>query len=196
MFELTEFELLGAFLVVFMLNMIPFIGPSNLLIAVNISSLFAPDPLTAGLLVASGATAAKTIHYFVVFLLRRALGRERSTRLHKYFLKISRWAFLANFIAAVTPIPDEPIIIPLALMKYNPAKFCLSYFLGKLTIGLAGAYLGFFTRVFIESSFGDVAVVLASAVLTALIMILIIKVDVDTLIVRGRGILYKIRHLF
>lgn len=195
MFELADLELLGAFLAVFMLNMIPFIGPSNLLIAVNVASIFALDPLTVGPLVAAGATAAKMIHYFVVFFLRRALGRERTTRFHKYFSKIGRWALLAIFVTAATPIPDEPVMIPLALMRYNPAKFCLSYFLGKLVIALLGAYLGFLARIFIGSSFGDAAVILTSIILTALVVVVMIKVDVDTFIVWGQGILYKIRHL-
>jgi uncharacterized membrane protein YdjX (TVP38/TMEM64 family) len=56
-------------------------------------------------------------------------------------LKIKRRAFLLIFVVAATPIPDEPVVIPLGLMKYNPAKFFVFFFLGKLSIIIVGAYL-------------------------------------------------------
>ncbi|MEM3736517.1 MAG: hypothetical protein QXJ75_00275 [Candidatus Bathyarchaeia archaeon] len=193
MFEqLTDLELLGAFITVFVLNIIPFMGPSNLLIAMNVTSLFALDPLAVGLIVAGGATAAKSIHYLAIFFLRKVIGQDKSVRLDKYFSKIGRWAFAANFAVAATPLPDEPIMIPMALMKYNPVKFCVSYFLGKFAIGLPGAYLGFITRSLVGSSFGNVAVVLASITLTSLIMVIVMKVDVDTLIVRSQKIISRL----
>jgi hypothetical protein len=41
----------------------------------------------------------------------------------------SNAGFSSWFGSAATPIPDEPVAIPLGLTKYNPAKFLLAFFL-------------------------------------------------------------------
>jgi ABC-type bacteriocin/lantibiotic exporter with double-glycine peptidase domain len=60
-------ELLGVLLGSFILNLIPFAGPSNLLIASNAALLVNTDPFTLGFLVAFGSASAKFIHYVVTF---------------------------------------------------------------------------------------------------------------------------------
>jgi membrane protein YqaA with SNARE-associated domain len=67
----------------------------------------------------------------VTFFVSKHLNEQRQKRLNTDAQKVRRWAFLLLFAAAATPIPDEPIIIPLGLMKYSPTKFFVSYFLGK-----------------------------------------------------------------
>ena len=38
------------------------------------------------------------------------------------------------FAAALTPIPDDLVYIPLGLAKYNPAKFAIATFIGKFIL--------------------------------------------------------------
>jgi len=100
------------------------------------------DPATLvvlGFLVALGATLAKSIHYLITFFVSKHLKEKQRQHLEAESLKVKRWAFLLLFLAAATPIPDEPVVIPLGLLKYSPVKFFSAFFMGKLSITVVGA---------------------------------------------------------
>jgi membrane protein DedA with SNARE-associated domain len=173
------YELLGILLTSFILNIIPFAGPSNLLIASNAALLVKAGPLTIGFLVAFGSASAKFIHYLVTFFIGGFIGEERRKRIDTTGLKIKRWAFLALFMVAATPLPDEPVIIPLGLLKYNPAKFYLAYFTGKLSITIIGAYIGRFSQELLAPIMPQNFLMIASIVLTIAITVVLLKVDLE-----------------
>ncbi len=175
-------ELIMVFLSSFGFNLIPFAGPSNLFIASN-AALIIPsaNPVTLGLLVALGASLAKSIHYLVTFFVSKHLSEERRKRLDLDAIRVKKWAFLLLFVAAASPIPDEPIIIPLGLMKYSPTKFFTAYFLGKLTIGIAGAFLGGWSENIFSGILSQSAMIVISIVLTIFITIILLKVDFSKL---------------
>jgi membrane protein YqaA with SNARE-associated domain len=173
------YELLGVLLGSFLLNLIPFAGPSNLLIASNAALLVNADPFTLGFLVALGSASARFIHYLVTFFISGHLGEKQRKRLDAKWLKVRRWAFLALFVVAATPLPDEPVIIPLGLLKYNPAKFYIVYFLGKLSITIPGAYLGILSEGLFASAASQEVLMIASIVLTVVVTIVLFKVDVE-----------------
>jgi membrane protein YqaA with SNARE-associated domain len=174
-------ELLIVLLSSFGFGLIPFAGPSNLLIASTWAlSLGYTDPvslLALGLVVALGAAFAKGIHYMVTFFVSSHLSEKRQQRLNADAVKVKRWAFLLLFAAAATPIPDEPIVIPLGLMKYSPAKFFAAFFLGKLTITVAGAFLGSWTNYTFSEWLSPEIMVVLSVVLTIVITVIMLKVD-------------------
>ena len=161
-------------------NMIPFAGPSNLFIASN-AALMVPsaNPLILGFTVALGASLAKSVHYMITFFISKKLSAERRNRLDVSAMKIKRWAFLLLFVAAASPIPDEPIIIPLGLMKYSPIKFFSSYFLGKLTIGIAGAFLGTWAGNTFSNFLNETTMIAISIILTIVITIILLKFDLS-----------------
>jgi membrane protein DedA with SNARE-associated domain len=170
-------------------NLIPFAGPSNLLIASNAALTMAnPDPATLlliGLIVAFASALAKGVHYMVTFFVSGHLGEKRRQKLDTDAAKIKRWAFPLLFIVAATPVPDEPVVIPLGLMKYNPAKFFGAYFLGKLTIAVAGAFLGNFAGDFLSAWFTPTQTlifsIVFSIVLTVVVTVALFKVDWEKL---------------
>lgn len=178
-------ELLVILLSSFGLNLIPFAGPSNLLIASTAAvGIVGADPATlvaVGFLVALGAALAKGIHYMVTFFISKHLSEKRRQRLDAEALKVKRWAFLLLFAAAATPIPDEPVVIPLGLMKYSPAKFFTAFFLGKLSITVAGAFLGSWTKSTFSEWLSPEAMVVLSIVLTIVVTVTLLKVDVGKL---------------
>ena len=175
-------ELIITFLVAFGFNLIPFFGPSNLLIASTAAiSLVNPDPATLvsiATVIALAAALAKGVYYVVTFFVSKHLSEKNQRRLDAEALKVKPWAFLLLYLAAATPIPDEPVVIPLGLMKYSPAKFFSAYFLGKITITVAGAFLGGW----IESNFSSVlsqeAMIALSIGLTVAVTVIMFKVDV------------------
>jgi len=175
------YELLGILLTSFILNLIPFAGPSNLLIASNAALLFDADPFTIGFLVAFGSASAKFIHYIISFFVSSLIGEKSRKRLDAAAAKIRRWAFLALFAVAATPLPDEPVVIPLGLLKYNPAKFYIAYFFGKLSITIVGAYMGRLGQQLFAPWISSEILMVASIVLTIAIAIVLLKVDVGKL---------------
>jgi membrane protein YqaA with SNARE-associated domain len=171
------YELLGVLVFSFALNLIPFASPSNFFIASNAALLVESDPLMLGFLVALGSVCAKGIHYIITFFVSKHLSEKRRQRLDAGAVKIKRWAFLLLFVSAATPIPDEPVVIPLGLLKYNPAKFFVAFFLGKLSITIFGAYLGNWSEGLLSSVISQEIFIVISIVLTILITILLLKVD-------------------
>jgi membrane protein YqaA with SNARE-associated domain len=184
----STIELLIIFLTSFGTNLIPFAGPSNLFIASNaVVVLSVPYPgivndtttlVIIGVLVAIGSTFAKSIHYLITFFVSKHLSQQRQERLQAEAEKTRKWAFLLLYAAAATPIPDEPIVIPLGLMKYSPTKFFTAYFLGKLTITIPGALLGAWSKVALSEWLSPEAMIAISITLTILITIILLKIDV------------------
>jgi uncharacterized membrane protein YdjX (TVP38/TMEM64 family) len=179
-------ELLFVFLTSFGLNMIPFAGPSNLFIASNaalmVSSADSATLVTIGFLVALGATLAKSIHYLVTFFIREHLSQSRQKRLDADAAKVKRWAFWLLYAAAATPIPDEPVVIPLGLMKYSISKFFTAFLLGKLSITIIGAFLGVWTKSALSEWLSPEATIVLSLCLTIVITVILLKIDVTRLI--------------
>ena len=172
-------ELLSVLLVSFGINMIPFASPSNLLVASSAALLVNSDPLSIGVLVALGATSAKLIHYAISFFVGKHVGEKRRKRLETARAKTRRWAALAVFIAAVTPVPDDPVIIPLGLMKYSPARFAVFYFAGKLLVTGIGAFLGGFGEQLLTGYVNQVVLAIISIVLTIAITVVLLKIDLS-----------------
>lgn len=167
-------------------GLIPFAGPSNMLVASAFAiTLGYTDPLSLvaiGLFVALGVSFAKSVHYLVTFFIGSHIGEQRRKKLDADAAKIRRWAFLLLFAAASTPIPDEPVVIPLGLMKYSPAKFFTAFFLGKLAITVAGAFLGAWTGEVLSEWLSPEITVAVSIVATIVITVLLFKVDLGKLV--------------
>jgi membrane protein YqaA with SNARE-associated domain len=174
-------EFLITFLVAFGLNLIPFFGPSNLLIASTaaiglVNADFSALILLA-FLIALAAALAKGIHYMLTFFVSGHLSEKNRKKLDTEASKVKRWAFLLLYLAAATPIPDEPIVIPLGLLKYSPTKFFTSYFLGKITITVAGVFLGSWVETNFSGLLNPLEMVAISITLTIIITVLMFKVD-------------------
>jgi membrane protein YqaA with SNARE-associated domain len=176
------YELLGVLLTSFVLNLIPFAVPSNLLIAADAALLVNFDPWVIGFLVAFGSASAKLVHYVITFFAGSLVNEERRELLNNLSQKVGRWAFITLSVAAATPIPDEPIVIPLGLLKYNPIKFYLAYFLGKLSITILGAYLGKTAKNFLASTISQQTMIAVSIILTIAITIILLKVDINKIL--------------
>jgi uncharacterized membrane protein YdjX (TVP38/TMEM64 family) len=156
----------GLLIVCFIINMIPFLSPSNMVLA-GAAMLLLPafNPFLVGLIVAISATAAKLVHFYVVRGSRMVLSQERIESLDSEKQRVEKWGALALFIAAASPVPDDPLIVYVGLTKYNTVKFLFSYFLGKVAVTILGALIGYGVGGYFEST----PIVLASIALTALI---------------------------
>jgi len=171
--------LLGVLLVSFAINMIPFASPSNLLVASSAALLVDSDPLNIGAVVALGTTSAKLVHYTISFFVGKHAGEKRRKRLEAAAAKTRRWAALEAFIAAITPIPDDPVVIPLGLMNYSPARFAVFYFAGKVLVTVTGAFLGGFSEQLLSGYVSQMVLAIISIALTITITVILLKLDLS-----------------
>jgi membrane protein DedA with SNARE-associated domain len=178
----SPIELVGVLVGSFLINLVPFAGPSNLFIASTAALAVQSDPFSLGFLVALGATLAKSVHYVVTFFIGKHIGEKRRERIDAETRKIKRWAFFLLFAAAASPIPDEPVVVPLGLMKYSPAKFFAAFFSGKIIITVIGASLGSWTGEVFSPFISQEVLTVISITLTIVITILLLKVDTARII--------------
>ncbi len=183
---LFTIEFLITFLVAFGLNLVPFFGPSNLLIASTAAiGMIEADTtalITIAFLIALAAALAKSVHYMITFFVSKHLSEKSRARLDAEAGKVKRWAFLLLYLAAATPVPDEPVVIPLGLMKYSPTKFFLSYFLGKITITVAGVFLGNWVETNFSGLLSPLEMVVISIFLTIIVTVILFQVDVGKIL--------------
>ena len=164
--ELILLGHLGLFLACFTINMIPFISPSNMVLA-SLAALLLPwmSWIEIGIIVALSATLSKIILYYSMRGSRKILREEYIKNLDYERERVEKWGALALFLAAGSPFPDDPIVIYTGLTKFNFIKFVLSFFLGKVAVTLAGAFIGYVVGELFES----VPIVIGSIALTAII---------------------------
>jgi membrane protein YqaA with SNARE-associated domain len=173
---------LGLFIICFIINMIPFLSPSNMVLAGVAAlsySLLGPigvlEAVIIGVVVAISATLAKLIHFYVVRGSRVVLSEERLQSLDAEKARVEKWGALALFIAAASPVPDDPLIVYVGLTKYNTVKFTVSYFVGKVAVTIAGALIALFVGILTSGFFESMPVVVASIALTAIITGILFK---------------------
>jgi membrane protein DedA with SNARE-associated domain len=185
----TIIEFLIIFATSFGFNLIPFAGPSNLLIAstaaIGLIGADAGTLMLVGVAVALASALAKGVHYMITFFVSGHLSQKRQEKLNADARIVKRWAFPLLYLVAATPLPDEPVVIPLGLMKYNPGKFFSAYFLGKYTIAVLGVFIGREASQFLEGWLTPdqmfVSSIVISVVLTVAITYLLLKVDLQKL---------------
>jgi membrane protein YqaA with SNARE-associated domain len=172
----------GLFIICFVINMIPFLSPSNMVLAgaaVLTFSILGPvgitEALLIGIVVAITATLAKLIHFYVVRGSRVVLSEERLKSLDSEKQRVEKWGALALFIAAASPVPDDPLIVYVGLTKYSTTKFLFSYFIGKVAVTIAGAIIALFGLTLGGGFFESMPIVVASIALTAIITGILFK---------------------
>lgn len=124
----------GLSLVSFFGSLIPFVPlPSFLLLAtMSVGNQF--DLHALALLSAITATAAKQIIFYVSYGGRKIINETTRKRIRPFERLVKRYGAAAAFIAAATPIPDDLVYVPLGLAKYNPKRFFIATFTGKIAL--------------------------------------------------------------
>ena len=177
MIDLLNLGYLGVFLFSFILNMLPFMSPSNLVLAGAVGvALPWMNPFAIGFLMALASSLAKMIHYYLTFFVGKALKISKK-RLERYLKKGSKVGPVLIFLTAASPIPDEPVVIPLGIVKYSPIKFFVFFFSGKIIITTFGALAGSRISLSLENLIGNPILIVSSVILTVVTTYVLIKVD-------------------
>jgi len=183
--EILTWGLLGVFVSSCLLYLVPFMGPSTMVYAGAVAAMYHDQPpILIGIAVAAGASVAKAVHYYVSYFARKALSENNVRKLEGYSERWGRWKSVAIFVSSATPIPDEPVLVSLALVNYSPLRFLVVFLLGKLVVTIPGAYMGRSVRHVLYRMTGEVPMAIASIIFTIVTTIILLNVDLSKLFKR------------
>jgi len=102
----------------------------------------AANPLLLSISATLGSVAGEMSGYIAGFCGRRFIGNEKKKRLEIAKKLIDRYGALGVFLFALTPMPDDLLLVPLGLVRYPLIKVIIPMALGKfimhLTVVLSG----------------------------------------------------------
>ena len=127
----TELGYIGIILISFVSSLIPFIPIPYFPVLITASFNTNFNPHIISIISALGIVGAKTIIFFISYYGRKILSDKTKKRMRPLQNLVSRYGWFGAFIAALTPIPDDLVYIPLGLAKYSPWKFATATFAGK-----------------------------------------------------------------
>ena len=182
----TELGYVGILVISFVSSLIPFIPIPYF--PVLITASFNPNfnPHIISIVSALGIVGAKTIIFFISYYGRKILSDKTKKRMRPLQNLVSRYGWFGAFIAALTPIPDDIVYIPLGLAKYNPWKFATATFAGKFlmneSIVWGSIFLG---RPFVENILTSdttdqtslIIAAIASTIVLAIVVYFSLRID-------------------
>lgn len=176
---IASYGVFGVFLVSLLSNSIPYAFVPYLILILHYSAAVTDSAARLAIAVASalGATVGKLVVYYVGRATRIVLG-NKARNATKLFSQIARRSlFIAIFLFASLPLPDDVLYIPLGLSSYSIVAYMLAVFIGKLILTGTIVYFGVIAReLLIESPYiGNVylSIVLLIAITLAFSYIII-----------------------
>lgn len=137
------------------------------------------NPLVLGLVCGLGSTVGEFSAYFIGRGGRRVLNDRYGERLESAKLLIQEYGVTIIFLFAILPLPDDLILIPLGMLRYNLRKAMVAMLLGKTLMCTLVAYAGRYSYSIVREIFESSGILggLSSVVLLVLILIVLFKVD-------------------
>ena len=133
-FGYEEYGYIGILIITFFASIILFIPVPYFPVLFTAGINQNLDPHLVSLSSALGAVIAKLIIFYVSYYGRNILSSKTKKRMLPLQRLLSKYGWPGAFAAALTPIPDDLVYIPLGLAKYNPAKFAIATFAGKFIL--------------------------------------------------------------
>ncbi len=176
------FIIVSAYIISFLSNCIPYLTVPYLAIIFFYTSLFSRNIEIVLLIIivsSLGAAVGKIIVYLIGKSFRRFIIGKVSENDIELFNKLAdKGIFFAIFVFAATPLPDDVLYIIVGALKYSPLRFFAACLAGKIVITSFVAFSG--------EAIGDVMppslVIVASIVITILVILLIRKIDWEKLV--------------
>jgi len=137
------------------------------------------NPLLIAISGGFGSAIGEFFGYVLGYYGRALVSEERQKKMD-YMVKVfDRYGPWAIFAFALTPLPDDLLLIPLGIMRYKFIKAFIPCLLGKLSMCFILAYGGQLFKGTLEIVFsggGWLATILTS-VLLVVIMVLMLRID-------------------
>lgn len=137
------------------------------------------NPFFVAVAAGLGSAIGELFGYTLGYYGRAAISQERQRKMD-YMLKVfSRYGPLAIFIFALTPLPDDLLLIPLGILRYKIVKVFIPCLLGKLSMSFILAYGGQLFSNILGTLFGGSGwlTTIVTSVLLILIMVAMLKID-------------------
>lgn len=182
-------------------NLIPFI-PYFLVVVTVVTAFEGLTLVQVATLSALGATIGKFTIYSVGYGAGRILSEKRKAGFNSLRKLLGGSAFLAAFIFAASPFPDDIVFIPLGIMRYSPTKTLIALFSGKFALTLLVAYLARSSSHLVNIFLGGSTIAtIASIVVVVLTAVLMMRVDWEEALERRqngfiRRALRRVRRVF
>ena len=127
-------------------NLLPFPTPYTWVVCYSsqpfITNLFIP--LLIGFIASLGCLIGEIGGYIIGRVISDTIledtRKEKLKKFQQYLIDHPRLAPLLIFLAALTPISDDLIVVPLGIIKYSPKKTIFWCWLGKFGLMLVFAY--------------------------------------------------------
>ena len=181
---MNTYGYLGLFGASFLGSLLLFVPMPYFFLVVIASTSSNFDPTIIGIVSAIGATTAKVIIFQLSYTGSKLMSKSAENRLRPFMRLVSKYGGIAAFLAAITPIPDDLIYIPLGLARYGRMKFILFTLAGKIIFTMSIAwgvrlsldYISFFITDVSDTN-GAILVTMIFFVLAIITIYTIIKLD-------------------
>ena len=144
------------------------------------------DPNLIALISTVGVTAGRSIIFLASYYGRKILKDRTKEKMIPLQRLLMRYGWIGAFISAITPFPpDDMIIILLGIAKYNPLKFVVANFAGKLIANMAvvwGAVLmgkPLIEQIFAQSQSPLMLIVISAISVASVVLIIYLLIKVD-----------------
>ncbi len=127
---------IGIFIISFLGSILIFIPVPYFPILITSALNKELDPNMIALSATIGAVLAKSSIFIASYYGRNLLSKKTKSKILPLQNFLAKYGGLAAFIAALLPVPDDLVYIPLGIAKYSIKKFVLFTFFGKLLYGL------------------------------------------------------------
>jgi membrane protein DedA with SNARE-associated domain len=180
-----DFGYLGILLISFVGSIIVFVPIPYFPVLITAAFNDNLNPTLISLSSAIGAVIAKLIIFYASYYGRNMLSPKIKGKMIPLQRLLGRYGGIGAFIAAVSPIPDDIVYIPLGLAKYSPWKFAIATFSGKflfnemLVLGAINFGKPFVNNLMSNSTNIDylIVVTIASIAVLGVIIYLALKID-------------------
>ncbi len=171
---------LGALIVAFLGNVVPFATIPYLFVIIATAPAYKTPLEQIGVILGAGLGAA--LGKLVVFMFGKvahaALPEEMRRNLEIFVRLLRRWGFLAVFLFAALPLPDDVLYIPLGVAGYSIAWFFLGVLLGKIVITAAALAMGNFVAMLVGAEGRlNLVYIIVMLVLSIYVTVVIARVD-------------------
>jgi len=173
----TVYGYVGAFLVCILGNISIFIPIPFALIVYAFGSTL--NPLLLGLVSGLGSTIGEMVSYFLGWGGRKIIESRYGSRLDAVKKLVGRYGALSVFLIALLPVPDDLLLIPLGMMKYDIKKTFIAMLLGKTLMCISLAYAGAFSFSYLRDVFASGGVVGGAASFVLLVVVIIVMLKID-----------------
>ena len=175
---ILEYGYFGTFVISVLGNLVPFLPVPYLIPIFLLSEVL--EPFLVGISVGIGASLGKCVSYAIGRGGRAVLNEKKKKELECFGNMLGKYGAIAVYLFASLPLPDDIIVMPFGIIKYNFRKFFVALLLGKLTLGMLVAYTARYSFEYAKIFIGRgelLPSIVASVVLMLIVTWIIYKIN-------------------